>query len=101
MQDFLRFLTAVCVLAAVQYLAIALGVMFCVLLLMSAIVHPRRTLQLLATVAALALAFKAPAHCAIAIGAAAVAMTVTARCAGRRDQVDRPPQLLLTDQRGT
>lgn len=79
MRDFLQLLTALAVVAIVQYLALALSVALLILLLMAAIVHPRRTLQLLAAVGVLALAFKAPAHCALAIGAAVVAMTVTAR----------------------
>jgi hypothetical protein len=85
-RDFIQFLTALCVLAAVQYLALALSVALLILLLMAAVVHPRRTLQLLATVGLLALAFKAPAHCAVAIGAAAVALTVAAHLSERRRQ---------------
>lgn len=86
MREFTQLLTALCVLAAVQYLAAALGVVLLILLLMAAVVHPRQTLQLLATIAALALAFKAPAHCAVAIGAAVVALTVTAHLFERRRQ---------------
>ena len=86
MRDFIQFLTALAVLAIVQYLALALGVALLVLLLMAAVVHPRQTLQLLATVAALALACKAPAHCAAAIGAAAAALTIVAHLSQRRRQ---------------
>lgn len=86
MRDFIQFLTAVAVLAIVQYLALALGVALLILLLMAAVVHPRQTLRLLATVAALALAFKAPAYCALAIGAAAIALTIAAHLSDRRRQ---------------
>jgi hypothetical protein len=72
MRDFIQFLTALAVLAIVQYLALALGVVLLVLLLMAAVVHPRQTLQLLASVAA--------------IGAAAIALTVTAHLSQRRRQ---------------
>lgn len=99
MRDFLHFLTALVVLAAVQYLAAALSVALLILLLLAAVVHPRRTLQLLATVGLLALAFKAPAHFAVAIGAAAVALTVAAHLSRDRGKpTQRSPQL-LTDQR--
>lgn len=96
MRDFIQLLTALAVVAIVQYLALALSVALLILLLMAAIVHPRRTLQLLATVAALALALKAPAHCALAIGAAVVALTISAHLAERRSQSNRRPTLLLT-----
>ena len=99
MRDFIQFLTALAVLAVVQYLALALGVVLLILLLMAAVVYPWRTLQLVATIAALALAFKAPAHCAIAIGAAAVALTIAAHITSNRGSAARHRQLLLTDQR--
>lgn len=86
MRDILQFLTALVVLAAVQYLAAALSVALLILLLLAAVVHPRRTLNLLATVGLLALAFKAPAHSAAAIGAAAVALTITVHLSNRRAQ---------------
>ncbi len=99
MRDFIQFLTALAVLAIVQYLALVLGVTFLVLLLMAAIVHPRRTLRLLAAVGLLALAFKAPAHCATVIGSAAAALTVMATMTSRRSATVAQSTLLLTDQR--
>ncbi|WP_298812427.1 hypothetical protein [uncultured Sphingomonas sp.] len=96
MRDFIQFLTALAVLAIVQYLALALSVVLLILLLMAAVVHPRRTLQLLATVGLLGLAFKAPAHCAAAIGAAAVALTVSAHLSERRSRSAQRSTLLLT-----
>lgn len=98
MRDFIQFLTALCVLAAVQYLALALSVALLILLLMAAVVHPRRTLHLLATVGLLALAFKAP-HCAAAIGVVAVALTVAAHLFLSKAEPTEGFQLLLPDQR--
>lgn len=98
MRDFIQLLTALCVLAAVQYLALALSVALLILLLMAAVAHPRRTLHLLATVGLLALAFKAPAHCAAAIGATAIAMVLASRIP-HRPEVAAPA--LLTYDRAT
>lgn len=99
MRHVIQFLTAMAVLAIVQYLAAALSLALCILLLLSAVVYPRRTLQLLATVGLLALAFKAPAHCAAAIGAAAVALTVAAHLSRDRGRPTQRSPRLLTDQR--
>lgn len=98
MRDFIQFLTALCVLAAVQYLAVAVSVVLCILLLMAAVVHPRQTLQLLATLGLLALAFKAPAHCAVAIGATVVTITVSVHLTRERRARSSKPQLLATDE---
>lgn len=84
MREFIQFVTALCVLAAAQLVAKAIAAALLVLLLMAAVVHPRRTLQLLAAVGLLALAFRAPAHCAAAIGAVAVALTIATHLRERR-----------------
>jgi hypothetical protein len=69
MKNFLDFLTAIVLLAMVNYVTVALGVVLVILVLMSAITYPRRTLQLFAAVGLLALVFKQPAVCAITPGA--------------------------------
>jgi uncharacterized iron-regulated membrane protein len=99
MRDFAQLITALALLLAVQYLAAAVCAALLILLLMSAVVYPGRTLQLLAAVGALALAFKAPAHCATAIGAAALALTFTAHLARVRAVKLNDEPLMLEDQR--
>jgi hypothetical protein len=98
-RDFIQLLTALAVVAIVQYLALALSVALLILLLMAAIVHPRRTLQLLAAVAVLALAFKAPAYCVLAVASVLVLLTILACLSDRRQRSDSRAHLLLTDQR--
>jgi hypothetical protein len=95
MKTFVHLLTALCGLAAVQLLAKVAAALLLGLLLMAAVVHPRRTLQLVAAVGLVALALRAPAHSAAALGAAAVALTVAAHLSRARAE----PVLLLPDQR--
>ena len=68
MRDCLAFMTAMAIAVAAQYLTLALCVLLAIMLLMSAVVYPRRTFQLLAIIGLLGLAFNAPAISAAALG---------------------------------
>lgn len=79
MKAFIEFITALVVLAIVQSMTVALGVVLIIFTLMSAVVFPRQTFGLLIALSLLALALNAPVVCAASLGAIVMAVAITSR----------------------
>jgi hypothetical protein len=87
MRTLTEFVTTLLLLACLHYLTVALGIALFILVLMSAIVYTRRTLQLVAALGLLALTIKEPAVCAVTLGVVGavgvIASQLGRRCANR------------------
>lgn len=88
MKEFLTFLTACAVLGIVQSLVAALSMALLIFALMGAISHPRETFGFAFCLGMLLLALKAPAVCAVGLGAVGVILTISDRL-----RLKRPPPM--------
>lgn len=89
MREIMTFLTAVVVLAIVQTLTTALGIVLLFFALMGVVAFPRQTFGLIASLGLLILAIKEPAVCAAALGAIGITCVLADRL--RRRTIRIPP----------
>jgi amino acid transporter len=94
MRTFINLLSATLLLSIMQYFAVSLVIVLAILLLMSAIVHPRKTLQLVAALGLTTVALREPSVCAAALGSVGVAAVVAHYMRLRRKSPLTPPALL-------
>ena len=95
MKTFLEFLTALAVLAIIQNLTIALGIVLLIVAVMAATIYPRQAFAAALLAGTLALAIERPVWCAAGLGAIGVATIITKRLRRQREPQTRPPLLLL------
>lgn len=79
MKTFTQFLTALAVLAIVQYVTVALGIVLLIVAVMAASIHPRQAFATAVLIGLLALAIKQPVACAAGLGTIWLAGAVTKR----------------------
>jgi hypothetical protein len=95
MKTFVEFLTALVLLAIVQNITIALGIVLLIVVVMAATVYPRQALATAVLIGLFTLAIKQPLACAAGLGAIALAVTITKRIRRRRQRHVRQTSPLL------
>lgn len=97
MRTFIQFLTAMAVLAIVQYVTIALGITLLVVAVMAAAIHPKQAFAVAVLIAVLTLAIKRPVACAAAMGAISITAVLFNRMKPQSASIP-PAPLMLTHQ---
>lgn len=100
MKTFVELVTALVLLAIVQHVAIALGIVLLIVIVMASTVYPRQAFAMALLIGLFALAIKQPVACAIGLAATGLAVTITKRVRRRRQRAaPTPPPLLLPSSR--
>lgn len=100
MKTLTELVTALVLLAVVQNVAIALGIVLLIVVVMAATVYPRQAFALTTLIGLFALAIKQPVACVAGLAVIGLAVAVTKRARRRRDRRPAHTPLLLNSRSG-